>query len=91
MNKRLKPGDFLELEDSLNFLIKENKGENNENNLLIQSILEKIKLFKERERHMNRLKLKESLGKKDIPISDKIPIDYREADILISKKDFSSY
>ena len=90
MNKRLKPGDFLELEDSLNFLIKENKGENNENNLLIQSILEKIKLFKERERHMNRLKLKESLGKKDIPISDKIPIDYKEADILISKKDLST-
>ena len=105
-NKRIKPGDLLELEDVLNYQIdkkeekieeqkeekNQNKEEKNENYLLIEKILEKIKQFKEKERHINILKLKEkeeSLGKKDIKNSDKIPIDYKTANILITKEEFN--
>ena len=90
-NKRIKPGDLLELEDLLNYQIE--KKEEKENYLLIEKILEKIKQFKEKERHINILKLKEkeeSLGKRDIKNSHKIPIDYKTANILITKEEFNT-
>ena len=91
-NKRIKRGDFLDLEDILNEKISQNeKVEKNENDILIEKILENIKQFKEREKHINIIKIKENeekLNNKNIGNSDKIPIDYKNADVLIKKEEF---
>jgi len=91
-NKRIKRGDLLDLEDILNDKISQKeKEEKNENDILIEKILEKINLFKERERHINIIKAKEKeekLNNKEIKDTDKIPIDYKKADVLIKKEEF---
>ena len=91
-NKRIKRGDFLDLEDLLIDKISQNaKEEKNENDILIEKILEKIKQYKEREKHINIIKIKENeekLNNKNINNRDKITIDYKNADVLIKKEEF---
>ena len=91
-NKRIKRGDLLDIEDILNDSISpKEKEEKNENDILIEKILEEIKKFKERERHINIIKAKEKeeqLNNKDIKNNDKVPIDYKNADVLIKKEEF---
>ena len=89
--KRIKPGDFLEIEDLLTYKQEKNVFGNDE---LIKKLLEKIKLFKEKEKLININKLKEKeekkkVNKNDISNSEKIPIDYKLANLLLTMEDFN--
>ena len=94
--KRIKPGDLIEVEDMLQFEI-ENSSEDSKNNSnidLIKQVFEKIKEFKERERHRNIIKYKEMQqkgkeDKKDIKNADKIPIDYKSSELFLRREDFN--
>ena len=95
-HKRIRPGDLLDIEDMLSYEIEENENKENDKNQneeLIKNIIEKIKLFKERERQINLIKLKEKKeklkeGKNDIKDNEKIPIDYKSADLILKTEDF---
>ena len=90
--KRIRPGDLYDIENMLLFIVKEN--EKNEYKDLIINIIENINHFKERENQINiisRLKEKEEIrkeGKNDIKDSDKIPIDYKSAELILKSEDF---
>ena len=95
-HKRIRPGDLLDIEDMLSYEIEENENKENDKNQnkeLIKNIIEKIKLFKERERQINLIKLKEKKekikeGKNDKKDNEIIPIDYKSADLILKTEDF---
>ena len=92
--KRIKPGDLLEVEELLQYEIEKNENfKYDSNKELIKQIIEKIKEFKEREKHRNIIKYKEMHEKgkeyKDIKNSDKIPIDYKSSELLLKSEDFN--
>ena len=92
--KRIRPGDFSDIE--LLFEIEGNESKENDKNKneeLIKNIIEKMKHFKEREKQINIIKLKEKKekrkeGKNDIRDSEKIPIDYNSAELVLKAEDF---
>ena len=90
--KRIRPGDLYDIENMLLYIMKQN--EENEYKELIINIIENINHFKERENQINiisRLKEKEEKrkeGKNDIKDSDKIPIDYKSAELILKSEDF---
>ena len=93
-NKGIKYKDLLDIEDNLTDYL-DNKSQNDKNRELILKIIEKIKNFREKEKKMKSIKLKEKeeqlkSNKNDIKNSEKIPIDYKEANFLLKYEDFKN-
>ena len=93
-NNGIKSKDLLDIEDTLSYYL-DNKSEDNKTHELITKIMEKIKNYREKEKQIkfNKLKEKEEQlksNKNDIKNSEKIPIDYKEANFLLKYEDFKN-